>query len=94
MKSEDEVVDALITWLHSNIHSTDDRTLIDDLMRNINWPYVSFERILDLFKTFQKLRQNIHTKAIFHNQLKYRATKRPESLMPSPRVSYDTLLIE
>jgi BTB And C-terminal Kelch len=56
VKSEDEVVDALITWFHNNIDSTDDRSIVDDLMRNVNWPYVSFERILDLYRTFPRLR--------------------------------------
>lgn len=75
VKSEDEVLDALLTWLYSNIDSTDDRVLVDEIMRNINWNFVSFERMLDLYKSFPRLRSNIHTKAIFHNQIKYRATK-------------------
>ena len=75
MKSEDEVIDAVITWLHVNIESIEEKVIVEDIMRNINWSFVSFEKMLDLYKTFPKLRSNIHTKAIFHNQLKFRATK-------------------
>jgi len=75
VKSEDEVVDAVITWLSVNIDSVDEKVIVEDIMRNVNWSFVSFEKMLDIFRTFPKLRANIHTKAIFHNQLKYRATK-------------------
>ncbi len=81
VKSEDEVLDALATWLQHNIDNTDDRTLVDEIMRNVNWNFVSFERMLDIYKSFPRLRTNIHTKAIFHNQLKYRATKSKNSIL-------------
>ncbi len=67
VKSEDEVVDALITWLHSNLESVDEKIIVEEIMRNVNWNFVSFEKMLDLYKTFPRLRSNIHTKAIFHN---------------------------
>lgn len=75
VKAEDEVVDAIITWLQANVDRIDEKVLVEDIMRNVNWNFVSFEKMLDLYKTFPRLRSNIHTKAIFHNQLKYRATK-------------------
>jgi hypothetical protein len=56
VKSEDEVVDALITWLHSNIESVDEKVIVEDIMRNVNWNFVSFEKMLDLYKTFPRLR--------------------------------------
>ena len=97
MKSEDEVIDAVITWSHRNIEGTDDKVMVEDIMRNVNWPYVSLEKILDLYKQFPRLRHNIHTKAIFHNQLKFRTFKRgadPNNLVPLPRPSYDHQSIE
>ena len=97
MKSEDEVIDAVITWSHRNIEGTDDKVMVEDIMRNVNWPYVSLEKILDLYKQFPRLRHNIHTKAIFHNQLKFRTFKRgadPNNLVPLPRPSYDQQSIE
>ena len=67
VKSEDEVVDAVITWLHVNIEHVDEKVIVEDIMRNVNWSFVSFEKMLDIFKNFPRLRSNIHTKAIFHN---------------------------
>jgi hypothetical protein len=98
VKSEDEVIDALATWCHRNIESTEDKVMVEDIMRNVNWPYVSLEKILDLYKQFPRLRHNIHTKGIFHNQLKFRSFKRdplnPNNLAPMPRPSYDQLSID
>lgn len=56
VKSEDEVVDALITWLHSNLESVDEKVIVEEIMRNVNWNFVSFEKMLDLYKTFPRLR--------------------------------------
>ena len=50
MKSEDEVIDAVATWCHRNIEGTEDRVMVEDIMRNVNWPYVTIEKILDLYK--------------------------------------------
>jgi hypothetical protein len=52
VKSEDEVIDALITWLYANIDTVDDRTLIEEVMRNVNWTFVSIEKILELYRIF------------------------------------------
>jgi hypothetical protein len=70
-------------WLKANIETesgsslgrVDDRVLVEDVMKHVRWDFASFEQILALYQAFPKLRHNIHTKAIFHNQLKYRATK-------------------
>ena len=75
VKSEDEVIDALMAWFSQNLESTEDRVLVDDIMRFVNWPFVSFERMMDLYRAFPRLRINIHTKGTFHHQIKYRATK-------------------
>ena len=56
VKSEDEVLDALITWLHANIERIEEKVIADDIMRNVNWNFVSFEKMLDLYKNFPRLR--------------------------------------
>jgi hypothetical protein len=56
VKSEDEVLDALITWLHANIDRIEEKVIVDDIMRNVNWNFVSFEKMLDLYKNFPRLR--------------------------------------
>ncbi len=95
VKSEDEVVDAVATWLHRNIEGTEDKVMVEDIMRNVNWPYVSLEKILELYRQFPRMRQNIHTKGIFHNQLKFRSYKRdPMNNMVRPRPSYDQMSID
>ena len=67
VKSEDEVISTLTLWLLHNIHQVDDRALAEDLMKLVNWPYVAFERLIELFKTFPRLRTNVHTKTMFFN---------------------------
>lgn len=67
VKSEDEVIDAVSGWLIKNLEGTEDKVMVEEIMRNVNWTYVSLERMLDLYKQFPRLRHNIHTKAIFHN---------------------------
>ncbi len=99
MKSEDEVIDAVSGWFLKNLDDTEDKVMVEEIMLNVNWTYVSVERMLDLFKQFPRIRHNIHTKAIFHNQLKFRTFKRvgggPDPhLVPLPRPSYDQLTIE
>jgi hypothetical protein len=82
VKGEDEVVDAFSLWLsknQQNIGSQSKSRLeekeLHEIMRQINWPYVSFEKLIDLFKSFHCLRSNIHIKSIFYNEFKSRATK-------------------
>ena len=50
MKSEDEVIDAVTAWSHRNIENTDEKVMVEDIMRYVNWPFVSLEKILDLYK--------------------------------------------
>ena len=77
VKSEDEVVDALQTWLHANFNAIDEKTLVDDILKHVVWSIVSFERLTQLYKTFPRLCANIHTKTIFQNQIKSRASSIP-----------------
>jgi hypothetical protein len=74
VKSEDEVIDALLLWLSQTPKPIEEKHLID-LMKQPNWPYVSFEKLVEIFKTFPVMRTNIHIKSIFHNEMKSRAIK-------------------
>lgn len=74
VKSEDEVIDSIILWLANTQKRYDEKDLIE-LMKQPNWPYVSFEKLVDIFKSFPVMRSNIHLKSIFHNEMKSRATK-------------------
>lgn len=49
VKSEDEVIDALIIWLKKNIELINENEILE-ILNNINWPYVSFEKLIELFK--------------------------------------------
>lgn len=103
VKSEDEVIDAIILWLSHTQVRYEDKELIE-LMKQPNWPYVSFEKMVEIFKTFPIMRTNIHIKGIFHNEMKLRATKSNVILLTSvleqnevsqpPRASYNSVMIE
>ena len=74
VRNEDEVIDVLTKWMLASPH-IDERVLVEDIMKQLNWPFVSIERMLHLYKSFPRLRSNTHTKAIFQHQIKYRASK-------------------
>lgn len=56
VKSEDQVIEALQIWLAFNINTTDEKSLIEDIIKQVNWPYVSFEKMLELYRKFPKLK--------------------------------------
>ena len=56
VKSEDQVIEALQIWLTFNINTTDEKSLIEDIIKQVNWPYVSFEKMLELYRQFPKLK--------------------------------------
>ena len=64
VRNEDEVIDVLTKWMLANPH-IDERVLVEDIMKQLNWPFVSIEQMLHLYKSFPRLRSNTHTKAIF-----------------------------
>ncbi len=75
VKNEDVVLDALSSWLAVHIENIDEKTLVDDLLKHVQWSFVSFEKLLAFFRAFPKpLCTNIHTKALFHNQIRQRST--------------------
>ncbi len=45
----------------------DGKVLTEDILKNINWPFVSLDKMLEFYREFPRLRHNIHSKAIFHN---------------------------
>ncbi|CDW77013.1 UNKNOWN [Stylonychia lemnae] len=108
VKNEDEVIDAFASWLSYNILNSSklssnrtgnsvtkiDEKEILEIMKQINWPYVSFDKLMDLFKNFQILRQNIHIKSLFNNEFRNRATKKQNEVAVPPRMSYDSVMIE
>ena len=77
VSSEDEVIDFLTIWLggpKTNFKrevTPSIRTLTDDqimqLVYHVNWPYVSFGKLLAIFRSFPKLRNLPLCKSILHN---------------------------
>lgn len=71
VKNEDAVIDALQTWLSGHLDTIDEKTLVEDVIKHVQWQYVSFEKLLGFYRSFPKpLCTNIHTKALFHNQIR------------------------
>ncbi len=48
VKNEDEVIDALMLWIRLSkaIEPID----LFEVMKQVNWPYVSFDKVMELFK--------------------------------------------
>ena len=61
VKSEDEVINALIIWFDWHLERTEEKILVEEIIKHVKWPYVSFEKILSLYRRFPRLRSNIHT---------------------------------
>jgi len=53
VRSEDEVVDAITVWINANGVREKEVIMI---LQQVNWPYVSFDRLIELFKTFPQFR--------------------------------------
>jgi len=68
VSSEDEVISAVIEWLRINVGKVPDEKLVQ-LASSINWPYVSFDKLLEIFRTFPELRRIQQTKTIFFSQI-------------------------
>ena len=62
----------MIKWFKSN--ELDEKVAFE-LLKQVNWTYVSFEKLLEIFKTLPFMRQNSLIKSIFSNEVKTRATK-------------------
>eukprot|EP00347_Sterkiella_histriomuscorum_P019003 403343339 len=89
---------SLLNWskgvrLNSSQKVFEEKEILE-LLKQINWPYVSFDKLMELFKTFPILRQNIHIKSIFNNEFRTRATKKQNEVSVPPRMSYDSVMIE
>lgn len=104
MSSEDEVIDCLAVWFggfiydfnhqsRSNISRLRDEQIMQ-LAYHINWPYVSFSKLLCIFRSFPRLRNLPLCKSILHNQILRRVTKRGTTMMSPPRCSYSSVMIE
>ena len=91
--SEDEVIDCLITWLTYNSERISDAQL-QQLVFHVNWPYVSFDKLLMIFNLFPVLRRNEECKSIFFNQIQKRATKKQNVMTAPPRCSYNSVMVE
>ena len=53
--SEDEVVSCVMAWLSNNIHQLTNEEILQ-IIYHINWPYVSFDKLLAVFRAFPALR--------------------------------------
>ena len=49
--SEDDVIGFLIQWFNFNIQNLKDDQILQ-IVFNVNWPYVSFDKLLTIFKSF------------------------------------------
>ena len=56
VSSEDEVIASLMTWLQVNINKITDEQILQ-IVYHVNWPYVSFDKLLLIYKTFPSLRR-------------------------------------
>ena len=54
--SEDEVVSCVIAWLGTNIEYLTNEEILQ-VVYHINWPYVSFDKLLAIYRAFPALRQ-------------------------------------
>ena len=75
--SEDEVINCLAVWLGGivmdyqghrvpNIERLTDEQIMS-LVYHVNWPYVSFSKLLSLFRSFPRLRNMPLCKNILHD---------------------------
>ena len=53
--SEDEVVSCVMEWFQTNIHKLTNEEILQ-IIYHINWPYVSFDKLMTIFRTFPALR--------------------------------------
>ena len=54
--SEDEIVDCVMRWMTANIGGLSEDEILQ-ISYNVNWPYVSFDKLLAIYKTFPALRK-------------------------------------
>lgn len=73
VKNEDEVVDALMLWIR--LSKVIEPIELVEVLKQVNWPYVSFDKMMELFKQNPLLRHNIHVKSLFSIEFRNRATK-------------------
>ena len=93
VSNEDEVIDALITWFKSNIQDLSDHELLQ-ILTHVNWPYVQFYNLLNLWQTFPQLRQIPECKNIFNKEIQKRAVKSENIMSNPPRSNYKGVNIE
>jgi hypothetical protein len=72
--SEDDVITILMQWFKLNIQYLREDHILQ-LVFNVNWPYVSFDKLLTIFKSFPQLRQIQQSKSIFYKEIQKRVTK-------------------
>lgn len=77
VKSEDQVVEIVSTWLDAHFNEIDIEMEkeVFEMMKHIRWTYVSFEKMLEIFRMFGFMRSNTLIKSIFSNEFKVRATR-------------------
>ena len=54
--SEDEVVSCLVSWMQGNISKLSDDQILQ-IIYHVNWPYVSFDKLLAIYRAFPQLRR-------------------------------------
>lgn len=48
VKNEDEVIDALMLWIR--LSKAIEPIELVEVLKQVNWPYVSFDKMMELFK--------------------------------------------
>jgi hypothetical protein len=68
VKSEDEVIDAIRDWIDKNWEVVDEKEIVL-IVNEVNWPYVSFDKLIEIYSRFQSFRANPIIKSIFYAQI-------------------------
>lgn len=76
-----------------NINRLTDEQILQ-IVYHINWPYVSFDKLLAVFRAFPMLRRVQLCKSIYNNQILKRVTKKSNIMTSPPRCSYSSVMIE
>ena len=76
-----------------NINRLTDEQILS-IIYHINWPYVSFDKLLAVFRSFPVLRRVQLCKSIYNSQILKRVTKKSNIMTSPPRCSYSSVMIE
>ena len=83
MVSEDEVLDAVGRWAYYN-----EAESIEELLENVNWPYVSMRAMLEVLRKYPILRKNTVLKRMLNEEMLTRVKGDDRLDLTPPRYHY------